>query len=519
MPGANNKMIAFLMVAGCAWLGGCQVYLHDDALQKQTAAALTAYKQADVAGSIRATLAAQLALNQQMLDGIVAEDAASRDLEMANLLKALRYTDLHKLIADRLAALGGSGFVFISRDWEGGLVARDLARVPFDNQARMVTVFARRYSKAGGRNFVSCAQPYDLANGANAGLVTAHRQLAMACATFDTFRTTYEGMTAGFFQRACGTAADSLLARNCYDIKQADAQIAADEAAAAQVNSTLKAAKDAFTRESGNGTIDDNITARLKAFKTELDRADDIAGHLGGGSFQPSAVLAAIEFRKTNICDVLAASANASCSGEKVSDSAKETNQALVGVIAGISKLNGGAAIPDTDALSMALAHQAGLQGAALASLAGMRARKQLSVSEQSALVREVEYLLQARSALDGASRTLGGKECAVDGLVNLRTAKGCGADATAAVARALTAYNLSWADGRTPVRILESRNTMQMIMSDLEIAQANAAARSAVLTTALSSLDAFGQGGVTPQTIAEFLQALGVAAVANGVN
>jgi hypothetical protein len=59
----------------------------------------------------------------------------------------------------------------------------------------------------------------------------------------------------------------------------------------------------------------------------------------------------------------------------------------------------------------------------------------------------------------------------------------------------------------------------MRITMTDLRIAQATAASRDSMLTTALAGLDAFGQGGVSTQTVAELLQALGIAAVAWGVN
>jgi len=97
--------------------------------------------------------------------------------------------------------------------------------------------------------------------------------------------------------------------------------------------------------------------------------------------------------------------------------------------------------------------------------------------------------------------------------------AKSCSARDKDKVAEALTAYNLSWVRGRTGARICETRISQLNTTQALQVAQANATARDAVITTALTEIDTFGQGGVSAQTIASFLQAAGIAAVAVGVN
>jgi hypothetical protein len=508
------------LTMGCATvlLTGCAVYLHDDRLQKQTTAALEAYKAAKVPDSIKAVIAAQGAFDQRMLDSVIAEDAALRDQDVAQLLANGNAKALQDQITDRLTELGGPGFNFVPNDWRGGLAARDLSRVSVEGQTRVVGVLARRYKEAGGTNYESCDEPFGLPAGASPALTAAHTRLALACSIGATFAKTARERADKVKSRVCSARDGSLLNVSCTELELADTAIAADEAAAKSVTEAMKAARRKVDEATRNLPVDERVTQALTDFNDDLAKADRIAGALGSDQFKPGAALAAIEFRKTNLCDVLAASANASCDKETdPSQAAKDINKAIVGVIAGFAKITGYASVPDTDALSIALAYQTGRQKAVQASLSGLKSRRALLEGVQNAAIREVEYLLQAQVALDGAKTDLAGKACAVTGFAALMKNKDC--KAGNAVAQALTAYGLSWAEGRTASRVAQTRITELITMTNLRVAQANAEARDAVLTTALAELDAFGQGGVSPQTIAEFLQAIGIAAIAKGVN
>jgi hypothetical protein len=308
---------------------------------------------------------------------------------------------------------------------------------------------------------------------------------------------------------------DSTIAESFRQIVEADARTAAEEDQANTTRVALEKAKQALAREVDAGTPEERITAKLEAFKAELNRADQLVAELGTTNFKPSAALATIEFRQTSLCDVLLAGLGTTCSGGDVDPKAKKTNDALIGLISGVSKVVGPP--PETDALSIAVAYQSGLQGAVQASLDGQRARRTLLNTWQKALVQEVEYLLQARHWLDHADAGLVKDACSKNSLSAAPRAENC--KERVALANALTAYNLSWASGRTPARIANARITMGITMTNLRVAQATAASRDSMLTTALTGLDAFGQGGVSTQTVAELLQALGIAAVAWGVN
>lgn len=515
---------ATALVASAALLGGCQVYLHDEVLEKQTAAAVAAYKEADVPGAIKATITAQEKFDEQMLSSIVAEDAAVRDLEIAELLESGDRAVLRALIDDRLKEINVLVPPSAEKDWTDRLVALELLRTQRASDTRIVNLFARLYRDAGGEAFRKCDQNWLLpAPGGDVKLAAAADALKQACNAWLPIAESLDQKIKGFDQLVCKSNPASMLAETCQQIGDTDKRIAVDEDEAETTKRNLETAKKALAKAVEAGTPEERISEKLEAFKTELVRADQLVAELGATDFKPSAALAAIEFRETNLCDVLLAGVGTSCSGGKVDEKAKKINESVIGLISGLAKVVGPP--PQTDALSIALSYQSGLQGAVQASLEGRRAQRALLQTWQNALVQEVEYLVQARSWLDIPKEKAEQKErarlitvaCSDNSLSTAPRAKNC--RDRVGLANALTAYNLSWADGRTAARIAYARITMQITMSDLRVAQATAASRDSMLTTALAGLDSFGQGGVSTQTIAELLQALGIAAVAYGVN
>ncbi|HEV2473315.1 MAG TPA: hypothetical protein VGS41_11650, partial [Chthonomonadales bacterium] len=247
--------------------------------------------------------------------------------------------------------------------------------------------------------------------------------------------------------------------------------------------------------------------------------ADKAAGAFGAADYKPSALLATIRFKKTNICNLIAASANTSCTGGSPAAAATNANKAVVGLLAGVARVANFDDPPNAGTLSVALAYQTALEAVAQVQINTLHQRKALLENEQATLSEEVELLLQARTALQekDVKKALETKACQSGSLGELLQAKGC--DARDKIAEALTAYGLSWAVGRTGARIYETRISELNTNEALQIAQANATARDAVITTALTEIDKFGQGGLSAQTIAAFLQAAGIAAIAKGVN
>jgi len=139
--------------------------------------------------------------------------------------------------------------------------------------------------------------------------------------------------------------------------------------------------------------------------------------------------------------------------------------------------------------------------------------------NQQASLLRELELLAVAKGAAADAKNGLSSGSCMATGFGGIFPNSNCPAATRAAAARALTAYNLSWASGRTSARLDDRKISQLITWRRLRASQEAAVARANVQTIALTELDAYGQGGIKPETIAAFLQALGVAAIANGVN
>jgi hypothetical protein len=261
-------------------------------------------------------------------------------------------------------------------------------------------------------------------------------------------------------------------------------------------------------------SIDTQVTEKLDGLKNKLDEIDRLAGALTGSDASLGNALAAIQFRKTNLRDVLAAS-----TGQTATGAASDAKRAIVGVVVGVIKVAKDDDAPSVPALSIALAYQDGLEKASNARLDTLTQRKELLENQENALLRELELLVTARKAIVDAGNDLSSGSCMPRGFVEVFQTAGCPAVARAMGARALTAYYLSWALGRTAARFADRRVTQLIGWQNLRASQEAAVARSNIQLIALKELAAYGQGGIKPETIAAFLQAFGIAAIAKGVN
>ncbi len=515
-------------------LTGCSIYLHDDGLQKKTGNALSIYKAANVSASIKAALDAQTQIDQQMLNNVIIEDGALRDADFARLLYGDPLTSavvppegrksspadlLLEEIQFRLSILG-AGYQFDLGNWRKYLSDFGKAQTRVDHQSVIISAYANRFASQGGAGFSTCGEDIALPTDGN------------------------------------GAASGGLLGKLSSDIASVQKTIAEDRSAAKSVSKALADAKGKVdTDTKGSTTVDAKVNSVFTTFSSDVATADKVVGALGASNYKPSAALAAIQFRKTNLCDVIAASAGQSCTGGQVgakpSAAAAALNQSIVGLLSGVEKVTSLDSPPSTAVLSIALAYQTSLEGGAQASLNAMLQRQALLQHEQSAAVLEVEFLLEARdlltrneaalssaacrppvakapkaSSVEAADKKAGGAKVLgptaeaatqVVTLGDVLTVKDC--SARKAVADALTGYMFSWTRGQMAERIDETKLSQLMVTLNLQITQANAVARDTVITNALTELDAFGQGGVDAKTIAAFLQAVGIVAIAKGVN
>jgi hypothetical protein len=142
--------------------------------------------------------------------------------------------------------------------------------------------------------------------------------------------------------------------------------------------------------------------------------------------------------------------------------------------------------------------------------------QQKLLQHQQDSLIRELELLAVAKDASQTAKSKSG--VCNPLGFAEMFPNANCASSARVAAARALSAYNFSWASGRTAAMLDEQKITQGITWQQLRLAQESAIARVNIETIALTEIAAFGQGGIKPETIAAFLQAIAAAAIAGGV-
>jgi hypothetical protein len=94
--------------------------------------------------------------------------------------------------------------------------------------------------------------------------------------------------------------------------------------------------------------------------------------------------------------------------------------------------------------------------------------------------------------------------------LTKTKGAANCG---VAAVDCALPIYIASWNDGRIPVEVLDGRDLQAARELALQRQETVAAQQRAILLAASTSLKAYADGGIQPQTLARVAQSVGLIA------
>jgi hypothetical protein len=503
--------------AALVYLSGCSVYLHDDALQKKTGTILSTYKAADISGAMKASLDAQAQFDKFFNDSAVVSQKSLRESELVQLLARSDggFDALRKRIADRLraianpdaadkatlAAIDNTGVPKAGKwlFWHEKLVAY---RNNVAAATRDVAEVRALYIKAGGTGFSDCEKFVPPAGLGQAAAPYA-QNLQAVCGLLKIDQATLQGHLAladalgpGKFKDAKNQAADA---------SAAVAKLDSDAAAATKL--LEKAKKDA---EAKNTPLDDQVIAALTTLDQDIAYVDQVFALADQSRYSPGALLAKVEFSKTNLCDVLAAADGKNCQGGAATTDGGNFEKQVVAVIAGLGKIADPP--PSAGTLAIALAYQTQLQSVATIRVNAVKKKLALLEDEEDALLREYELLTEAGGAIANLPAACNAGRQTVDALLRDRS---CGAP----VAKALAAYNASWVRGRT-VAQLDSNALGQLdTLTALQVAQANAVARDAILTVTLTELDAFGQGGVEPKTIAAFITAFSTIAIAKGVN
>lgn len=536
---------ALALVASLIIVSGCSVYLHDDNVQRQTADALATYTSADIPAAISAIIASQTVLDDEHVNAVAGQEEAEREKDLILLLAGTDGASsgppasripmdqgLRSRLDARISALAGAHFAGWDLAHQVQLsIAVAKAKAQLQQATDNVNALAARYSGAGGKDFASCTFFKASATDPPALLQSAV-SLQEACVVQENTRSGLQALLGLLTQPVCSGGGE--LQAVCTRVAAQQKQIQSDKAAAAQLATELAAAKASYEKATQDSTgIDAKVTAALAKLNADLDKADQVVGAVGTTGYQPGAALTAIQFRKTNICDVIAASAKTNCSGTGApTQSATSVETAMVGVIAGAADLSDPLSSSSPAALQIALAYQTGLQSSAQASLTGVTNATSLLQSEESTMAHELTLLVRAKSELqayeaeeqaDGCATKSGWRRVGRRSPVGSRTATKADERRRCVVSddldTALLDYNLSWIEGRIPEQIDQIKLDQGSRATDLQVTEANTVAWDGTLKAALTQLSAFGQGGVAPQTIATFLEVAGIGAIAKGVN
>ncbi len=485
---------SILFLAGCSRIK--QIYIHSDTLEKQTDTALKTYKDADIVGAMKSALAAQAQIDKAELQSVADKESADRDRAVANLISPYQkpgdyaINRLNSRVDDRITELVGKDFnpqKFL-QIYESNASGATLVK---QEQGQLIT-YQRSYITAGGTNFTSCdslitrmkAEGFEPGSEdgskaslawligdrssltSDATLLNIAKRLSNQCTRINRVK---EQVQPPYINYVLGTTGEINNVHEQLDAikKLIDNKTTAKNDALNKLQAALKADKNAAT---------------ATEVKNKCKYVDDKLNNV-----QPGALLAAIQFRKANanLSDISTASStkSAGCSTE------------------------GSPAV-----LSVKRAFQDGLEKIAQADFEGLKQKQSLLQDEQDSLLRELNFLAVARVAGQEA------KSCKPLGFANMLSDAHCTSAGRSPAARALVAYNLSWASGRTAAQLDDRRYTQQITFGRLRHAQEVAITWMNIQTIALTEVDAFGQGGIKPETIAAFFQAAGVAAIAKGV-
>jgi len=303
------------------------------------------------------------------------------------------------------------------------------------------------------------------------------------------------------------------------ELVSARTELAKQVTALKMTKKDLADAKEALDRATqAAGKIDSTVEAGFKTLDDLLKTADRGADVLGAPS--PGAVLAAAEFRKVSVRDVISAAGNLPADPTQDTE-AQKTARAITGIIVGLKTLEQAKrdTAPTLGELGIALAFAEGLEAIAQTDMDALTQEVAFLQEQEEALVREYELLVRAKVSLDQLTALVGPDACpGYHGFgAFFRECKSVPARLSAA--RALSAYNLSWASGQTAARLASNKQTQLNRAITLRHAEQAAVARTKILSLALTSAANYGAGGIKPETIALFIQALATVAIAKGVN
>ncbi|AMV47812.1 hypothetical protein [Paraburkholderia caribensis] len=511
----EQSLLATFCVALCSLaLSACGTYLHDEALQKQTDQIVTTYNAAKIPDSVGAAIDTQTLHDQASLQAVITEENALRDAFLAGLLQT---TDDRLYAVQRmrqymttqlLQPLTGSESLPSDINYLTGLDTLADQKAKLSNATLRQSQAADKYVAAGGRDFTGC-QSFKPSVVSGSPLAEAAHTLVLYCTQIQMNQAQLQNN----FERLNGNFSGSL--RDVRkDIVGTSARIQTEKINQRNTAAKLADAKKALSSASLNdvGSASADFDAALRTLATTLQDADKAAGVFGIES--PGTALSVVHFKTVNLCDAIASSAGQSCDGGKATAASTQVTTAISNLISGVQT---GLQPSDEGVTSLSLTYQTALGNVAQTRLDSLNQSVDLLEDKENHMLLELAYLQIALKALDKAEGTNTPDSCRragfADALANAKLR--CPEAYRIAIARALTALTEGWSRGKTVVHVDETKMLQAAYMENLKLAQQVATARNQVLTVVVSEIGTYGQGGVKPETIAAFLQAFGIAAIA----
>jgi hypothetical protein len=486
---------------------GCHAYLHDDGLQTQTNTIAEGFKAAAVPDALTGLITHQTQENAANVQSVIDRETALRESALVALIGNTAADSRFKAsteafnaaIDKRIKALGYGTDPNLHPATYANLV-RTNAEAAADDA--YVKALAQDYADAGGKDFKDCASFKNPANAAAAHLLYNY--------CLQDWPGSHDALAEDVKNFAPKTA--GILANAMASLKATTDAITAEQVAEQKQSASLKAQQDkinAAASRSGD-TVKDDIQ-KLHDLITSADNALAIVGGPSLGN-----ALATVKFKTANLCDLIAAPSGTTCEGGAANTNTK-TNAAAV--MAGITNSLNDLSSPDPSAAALQLVAAQGEAALLSRQLGYLKQRQAIQQDEVNKLEGEVAYLVAAKIVLNAAAAEQT-PDCANLNFEQLLTSTTkCPDDVRRNVAQALVNYNYAWGYYRVAATADFYKDSGIVRIAQVDAETAAGGVRVQIAQSFLNTMESYGQGGVKPETIAAFIQALGIPAAIAGQN
>lgn len=525
----GHRLSFVVAIAVCFSLAGCGLYLHNADLKERTEKLPAQNRDIDVANKVKAVVDASRALEQAEIAQIIAEEAATRNAFNASLLltgtnasvpsDTQSWTErLAKAIKQRADYIGTGHLSVATIDqWQGLFGARTELRAEIQRQSQSMMLDIQKFNRTYTTKLLSCEEvlKLDLTRLSDPQKTDA-TVLRNNCQGMALREQTLAVLSPAVqqLQAAKGALREVSEARNSLKSQLGEQQTAYKQAKN-KLEELTKLAELA-NQTPGEITKFQQTIRELDKYLTQLDSALD---RMPGDHKAPGALLAAIEFRQTNLRDVIAAIAKPPKAGTKEDGlAASQKGRAAIGFLSGIVKLQDALRDdpkqPTPPELAIALAAQENLARSTKARMEHLERLIAIREEQIESMTFAFEMLVLANTSLKKATAA----GCKANTFGEFMRTPAC-SRAKYPAAQALVAFSAAWAGGDTPIRAAEMRAVHERRALGGQLAVENAAARQKVIQIALDEIAAYGAGGIKLETIAQLLQVVGIGVIAKGVN